>query len=73
MARGLDYLPEGDELIQADLAIVVHVDLGEELVGRNPSERAFPVLEGLSFVNRIATIDIKNSKDLFNSRPACGR
>ena len=67
MPRRLHHSPERDELLQADFSIIVHVDLGEELVGRNATERAFPVLERLSFVDRIATIDVKNTENFVHS------
>ena len=67
MPRRFYHSPEGDELFQADLSIIVHVDLGEELIGRNATERAFPVLQRLSFINCIASIDVKNAENFVHS------
>ena len=68
--RRLHHSPERDEFFQADFSIIVCVDLGEELIGRNATERAFPVLERLSFVDSIATIDVENAENFVHSLQA---
>ena len=73
VSRRLNNSPECDEFIQADLSIIVLVNLREEFIGRNPSERGLPVIQGFSFIDCITAIDIKNAKDFLHSLLACGR
>ena len=67
MACSLDDPPESLELFQTDLSIVVDIDLREELISRDSTERVFPVLKGLVLINCIAAIDVKNSKNISHS------
>ena len=60
----LDNLPEGLELLKTDLTVVVDVDSVEELLGRDSAEGALPVSDGLSLVDSVTAVDVKDAEDL---------
>ena len=61
MSGALDYLPEFDELLLSDLAVIVEVDGVEELVGGDlPEADLRPVFLRLAPVDRLVPVLVKD-------------
>ena len=64
VAGAFNDLPEGDELVEADLAVVVDVDGVKELASGDLSKRVLPVVQGLFLIDGVARVNVEDSKDL---------
>ena len=62
VAATFDNRPESDKLLQLNHAIVVHINLVEELHGANLGKATLPVLDGLLLVDFVAAVSVKNSE-----------
>ena len=61
MSGALDYLPEFDELLLGDLAVIVEVDGVEELVGGDlPEADLGPVFLRLAPVDRLIAVLVED-------------
>ena len=61
MSGALDYLPEFDELLLGDLAVIVEVDGVEELVGGDlPEADLRPVFLRLAPVDRLIAVLVED-------------
>ena len=66
VASRLDGSPEGDEFVETDLAVVVHVHRVEELDGRDAPKGTLPVLQGFFLVDRLAVVQVEAVERLKN-------
>ena len=70
MPGALNNLPEFDELVLGDLAIMIKVDSIEELVGRYlPKADLRPVLLRLAPVDRLVTVLVENLENVLYQLP----
>ena len=69
----LDDLPEGDEFVDTDHAVVVDVDGVEELTGRDLAKRVLPVVQRLLLVDVVALVHVEDSKHFVHFRQGLGR
>ena len=66
VAAALNDLPEAEELLKFNLAVLIYVDLVEKLLGRNFAEASLPVVERLIHVDRVALVRIKQPENFLD-------
>ena len=67
MSGALDYLPEFDELLLGDLAVIVEVDGVEELVGGDlPEADLGPVFLRLAPVDRLIAVLVEDLEHILD-------